>query len=172
MTTVERTCRHSLALPSLIATPVTMSLATPPLQNRTQCTRTISASPLEAVHSPSMFPRSLPRLLGSPSEDVILGHPRRPRSLSVTGVGTLERGTTGNIPGKLGNAATPMMSRSFLRVRPVYLGSPTTIRSTRLSQVSADMEKLPPRGFVPGNRSHMSRYLGIMLNQPLINLPP
>ena len=87
-------------------------------------------------------------------------------------VETSERGTTGSIPGKLVNAATLMMSRSFLSARPVYLGSPTMIRGTRLSQASADGERPLPLGFVPGNRSHMSRCPGIMQNQPLINLPP
>ena len=90
----------------------------------------------------------------------------------MTDAGTSERGTTGSTPGRLVNAATLTMSRSFLSVRPVYLGSPTTIRGTHLSQVSADGERPQPLGFVPGNRSHMSRCHGIMQNQPLINLPP
>ena len=172
MTTVEKICRRSRAPLLLRATPAMMNRTTPPLQNRTLCMRTTSASPLGAVHSPSMSPRSLQLLLGRPSKDVIRGRPRRPRSLSVMDVETSDRGTTGSIPGKLVNAATLMMSRSFLSARPVYLGSPITIRGTRLSQASADGERPPPLGFVPDNRSRTSRCRGIMQSQPLINLRP
>ena len=70
------------------------------------------------------------------------------------------------------NAATLMMSRSFLSARPVYLGSPITIRGTHLSQASADGERPPLLGFVPDSGSRTSRCLDIMQNQPLINLRP
>ena len=87
-------------------------------------------------------------------------------------VGISDRGTTGSIPGKLVNAAILTMIRSFLSARLVYLGSPTTIRGTPLSQASADGEKPPPLGSVPDSRSHTSRCRGTMRSRPLISLRP
>ena len=86
--------------------------------------------------------------------------------------GTSEHGMTGNTPGKSENAVTHMMSRSYPSAKPVWLGFPTTARSTFLRQASVDGEKPQPQGFALGNRSLMSRCLGIMQNQPLINLQP
>ena len=172
MTIVEKTCRHSPSLLSSTATLATTNRTAPPPQNQTLCTRTTYAPPLASVHSPLMSPRSLLQLQGRPSEDGIRGHPRKPRNLSAMDAGISDRGTTGSTPGKLVNAATRMMSRSYLSARPVYRGSPITIRGTRLSQASADGEKPPLRGFVPDNRSRMNLCPGIMQNQPLINLRP
>ena len=86
--------------------------------------------------------------------------------------GTSDLGETGSTQGRSGNAATRMMSRSFLSAKPVWLGFPITTQGTLLRQASADGEKPQPQGFALGNRSLMSRCLGIMQNQPLINLQP
>ena len=88
------------------------------------------------------------------------------------GAGTSEHGTTGSTQGRLGNAATRMMSRSYLNAKPVWLGFPTTARDTRLRQASVDGARPRPQEFARGNRSRMSRCLGIMQSQLLINLRP
>ena len=90
----------------------------------------------------------------------------------MTVAGTSEHGMAGNIQGRSGNAVTRMMSRSYLSAKPVWLGFPTIARSTRLRQASVDGAKPRPQEFARGNRSRMSRCLGIMQNQPLINLRP
>ena len=90
----------------------------------------------------------------------------------MTDAGISGHGTIGSTQGRLGNAAIRMMSRSYLSAKLVWLGFPTIARSTRLRQASVDGEKPRPQGFALGNRSRMSRCLGIMQSQPLINLQP
>ena len=90
----------------------------------------------------------------------------------MTDAGTSGHGTTGGTQGRLGNAVIRMMSRSYLSAKLVWLGFPIIARNTRLKQASADGVKPRPQGFAPGNRFRMSRFLGIMQSQPLINQLP